>query len=104
MGTAHHPPTLDDSGHRGPDLGARRGVGAGAFGALSDGGFENPDSESAKASEAIAETFGRVDADVLVLYAADGGERVDSPAGERSVTTVVEALPADLVDSVVTPS
>ncbi|MBA2508648.1 MAG: MMPL family transporter [Nocardioidaceae bacterium] len=77
--------------------------GAGVFGALSDGGFENPDSESAKASEAIVETFGRVDADVLVLYAADGGERIDSPAGERSVTTVVDVLPADLVDSVVTP-
>jgi len=77
--------------------------GAGVFGVLSDGGFEDPDSESARADQQIAETFGRVDADVLVLYTATSGSAADSPAVERTVTDVVDALPAGLVDSVATP-
>ena len=72
--------------------------GFGVFGALSDGGFEDPDSESARADAAIAEAFGPTDADVLVLYETGDGATVDDPAVEQAVTDTVTALPdADVV-------
>jgi len=71
--------------------------GLGVFGALSDGGFEDPDSESARADAASLEAFGPTEADVLVLYEADDGSRVDHPAVERAVTDTVGALPASAV-------
>ncbi len=80
------------------------GWGTGVFGVLSDGGFEDPDSESATAYEEITETFGRVDADVLVLYRdPTGATSVDDTAFRRSVGDVVDGLPSEHVVSVVTP-
>nr|MBA3800714.1 MMPL family transporter [Geodermatophilaceae bacterium] len=78
------------------------GWGLGVFAALSDGGFEDPGSESARADAAIIEAFGRTDADVLVLYTSDDGAPVDDPAFERAVTETVAALPADEVVQAVT--
>jgi len=52
--------------------------GTGVFGALTDGGFEDPDSESARAQARITESFSRTDADVLVLYS--GTTDVADPA------------------------
>ncbi len=78
------------------------GWGLGVFATLSDGGFEDPNSESARADAAIIEAFGRTDADVLVLYTSDAGARVDDPAFERAVTETVAALPADQVVQAVT--
>ncbi len=72
--------------------------GVGVFGALSDGGFEDPDSESARADAAISEAFGPTEADVLVLYETDDDTTVDDPAVEQAVTDTVSALPdADVV-------
>ena len=83
---------------------AAAGWGTGVFAALSDGGFEDPDSESATASERITDTFGRTDADVLVLYRdADGTTPVDDPLFRDSVTAVVAGLPSEPVASVTTP-
>ncbi len=70
------------------------GWGLGVFGSLSAGGFEDPDSESARAEALITDTFGPTEADLLVLYAADDGRPVADPAVRHAVTSTVEALPA----------
>ena len=74
-------------------------TGLGVFGSLSDGGFEDPESESARATALVTETFGATQADVLVLYSHPDGLRVDEPAFERSVRQTVSALPASDVVS-----
>ncbi|MCZ3385506.1 MAG: MMPL family transporter, partial [Actinomycetia bacterium] len=52
--------------------------GTGVFGALADGGFEDPDAESAVAAEVIDETFGHVSGDVVVVYqGSDVTDRAD---------------------------
>ena len=70
-------------------------TGLGVFGSLSDGGFEDPESESARATALVTETFGATQADVLVLYSHPDGRRVDEPAFERAVRQTVGALPAN---------
>jgi RND superfamily putative drug exporter len=70
-------------------------TGLGVFGSLSDGGFEDPESESARATALVTETFGATQADVLVLYSHPDGRRVDEPAFERAVRQTVSALPAN---------
>ena len=70
-------------------------TGLGVFGSLSDGGFEDPESESARATALVAETFGATQADVLVLYSHPEGLPVEDPAFERAVRETVSALPAD---------
>jgi len=79
--------------------------GTGVFGALTDGGFEDPAAESARADERVAATFGRQDADVLVVYrpAAGSDSGVDSAAFEAAVQGVVDDLPDDGVAAVATP-
>ncbi len=73
-------------------------TGLGVFGSLSDGGFEDPDSESARATALVTETFGATEADVLVLYSHPDGLAADEPAFERAVRETVSALPsADVV-------
>ena len=73
--------------------------GTGAFGALSDGGFEDPGSESFRASTELSEALGRADADVIVLYSSDT-LTVDDPAYADAVTSTLEALPGEEVASV----
>jgi RND superfamily putative drug exporter len=75
------------------------GWGTGVFGSLSDGGFEDPGSESAQASAAIDQTFGHVAADVVVVYAAPAGSdlTVDDPVFAAAVDRAVGDLsPADV--------
>ncbi|MDQ3054781.1 MAG: MMPL family transporter [Actinomycetota bacterium] len=82
---------------------AAAGWGLGVFGSLSDGGFEDPESESARADAAIVAAFGRADADLLVLYTSENGTRVDDPAFEQAVTETLAALPArDVVTAITT--
>lgn len=64
--------------------------GAGVFGALSSGGFEDPDSESAHAYERITEEFGPQSADLLVLY--ESQEPVESPAVRDAITGTLAQL------------
>jgi RND superfamily putative drug exporter len=45
--------------------------GAGVFDTLSSGGFEDPNSESARAHERITEQLGSQDVDLVVLYSSD---------------------------------
>ncbi len=77
--------------------------GLGVFGSLSDGGFDDPDSESARADAAIIDAFGQIDADILVLYSSEDGVQANDPAFKQAVTDTVDALPtADVVKSVTT--
>ncbi|MEV0441269.1 MMPL family transporter [Streptomyces spectabilis] len=65
-------------------------LGAGAFGKLLGGGFDDPASQSSRARDVIDEKFGGETNLVFLVRAADG--RVDSAAAERSG----RALAADL--------
>jgi len=67
--------------------------GSGVFGALSDGGFEDPDSESARASALADERIGRASVDVVVLY-EDPDLTVDDPQFRDAVTQTLSALPS----------
>ncbi|ONI93003.1 hypothetical protein ALI22I_00755 [Saccharothrix sp. ALI-22-I] len=49
------------------------GWGLGVFDRLGQGGYSDPDSEAAKVQERIDTTFGRQDADVIVVYTAPEG-------------------------------
>ncbi len=78
------------------------GWGAGVFGSLADGGFEDPDAESSVAAEVIDETFGHVTGDVVVVYQAApatfGG--ADGESGGVAVEEALASLPASAVTSV----
>jgi len=70
--------------------------GTGVFGALSDGGFDDPDSESARASALASEVFGRTEVDVVVLY-EHPDLTVDDPEFREAVTETLSQLPPDQV-------
>ncbi len=70
--------------------------GTGAFGALSDGGFEDPNSESFRADAELSQALGRSDADVVVLYSSDT-LTVDDPEFAEAVTSTLASLPTDEV-------
>ena len=72
------------------------GYGVGVFGALSNGGFDDPASESAKEVAAESAAFTSHDADVVAIYSSADLVATD-PAFEDSVKNVVAGLPADAV-------
>ena len=72
--------------------------GTGVFGQLTGGGFEDPDSESTRASEVAAAELGREGSDVIVLYRSDE-LTVDDGAFEAAVTESLEGLPDGVVES-----
>ncbi|QQC93311.1 MMPL family transporter [Streptomyces alfalfae] len=65
-------------------------LGAGAFGKLLGGGFDDPASEASRARVAIDERFGGETNLVLLVRAEDG--RVDAPAARRSGRALVSEL------------
>ena len=65
-------------------------LGAGAFGKLLGGGFDDPASQSTKAAKVIDEKFGGETNLVLLVRADDG--RVDAPAAARSGQSLVADL------------
>ncbi|MFI1018715.1 MMPL family transporter [Streptomyces sp. NPDC020965] len=65
-------------------------LGAGAFGKLLGGGYDDPASQSTRAAEVIDEKFGGETNLVLLVRAAQG--RVDTPAAERSGRALVAEL------------
>ncbi|CAA9321698.1 MAG: FIG01123256: hypothetical protein [uncultured Nocardioidaceae bacterium] len=69
-------------------------TGLSVFGSLSDGGFEDPESESARATALAADTFGPTQADVLVLYTSPDGSRVTEATFQRAVQGTISALPS----------
>ncbi|MAO79145.1 MAG: hypothetical protein CMH82_00495 [Nocardioides sp.] len=82
-------------------------LGAGAFGAgvfdsLSQGGFDDASSESARELDAEREAFGNKGIDVVAIYADEDGDlSADDPAFRAAVEEVVAGIPADAVASVV---
>ncbi|GAB2776135.1 MMPL family transporter [Nocardioides salsibiostraticola] len=79
--------------------------GFGVFGSLSQGGFDDPDTESARELRLEQETFGNQSVDVAAIFAAPDGSklRASDPAFEGAVRDVVSQLPVDAVTSVVVP-
>jgi RND superfamily putative drug exporter len=65
--------------------------GAGVFGTLASGGFEDPGSQSALAAARISAQLGSQNPDVLVLY-SDARATVSAPAFRRPVTAAVAAI------------
>jgi RND superfamily putative drug exporter len=73
--------------------------GTGVFGALSDGGFEDPAAESTVAAEVVDATFGHVSGDVVVVYRSTSST-VDDPAFGGAVEDTLTSLPREAVRSV----
>ncbi|MFC7546456.1 MMPL family transporter [Plantactinospora sp. GCM10030261] len=73
--------------------------GLGVFGQLTEGGYEDPGSESSRAATAVADALGAQGGDVLVVHIPDSGS-VDDPAVAERITTVLRSLPAGQVDTV----
>ncbi|MEN3358292.1 MAG: trehalose monomycolate/heme transporter, partial [Mycobacteriales bacterium] len=71
------------------------------FGTLSGSGFDDPGSDSYRATQVAADKLGRDDADVVVLYRSDTAT-VDDPDFARAVTSTLAALPHSVVDRVTT--
>ncbi len=65
--------------------------GAGAFGALEDEGFDDPGSESSRASRFLQEEIGTNDPEMVLLVEA-GGADVDDPAVAAAGSELTEAL------------
>jgi trehalose monomycolate/heme transporter len=75
--------------------------GIGAFGSLSNGGFDDPASESSRALALEQEQFGGSEADVVAIYSSED-KAVTDPAFADAVEEVVAALPASSVTRAVT--
>ncbi|QYG91536.1 MMPL family transporter [Iamia sp. SCSIO 61187] len=69
-------------------------VGGGVAEHLSSGGFDDPASESSRAEDALADTFGTGAPNVLLLVTADDGTDVDAPALAASAEALVAELEA----------
>jgi len=65
--------------------------GLGVFGALSGGGFEDPNSPSSRAHQRIEQELGRQDADLLVLYSSPTST-VDDPAFRDAVGRTLDGV------------
>src|SRR4051812_47432135 len=70
--------------------------GTGVFGAMTGGGFEDPNSESSRAAEVAAQALGRNSSDAVVLYRSDE-LTVDDPAFRSAVEESLAAVPAELL-------
>jgi RND superfamily putative drug exporter len=68
-------------------------LGAGAFGKLQSGGFEDPDAESSLATATVEEQFGG-DADLVFLVETDAGT-VDDPEAVAAGSDLTDRLAAD---------
>ncbi|MGQ0839505.1 MMPL family transporter [Actinokineospora sp.] len=71
--------------------------GLGVFDKLTQGGYDDPGSESAQVARIIEEQLGQRSADVVVLYTAPAGGTVDDPAFAQRVTAALNGLPADRI-------
>jgi trehalose monomycolate/heme transporter len=74
--------------------------GFGVFGSLSEGGFNDPDSETSKELEAEQDAFGNRSVDVVAIY-SDDELTADSAEFRAAVQNVVARIPHDAVSSVV---
>ncbi|MFE3461620.1 MMPL family transporter [Nocardiopsis aegyptia] len=70
--------------------------GSAVFSDVSESGFEDPDSESARAVRVLEDELGHDDVDVVAVYRSDE-MRVDNPSFAAAVQRIVDALPEDAV-------
>ena len=75
--------------------------GAGVFGSLSQGGFDDPDSESSQALEREREGLGNHAADVIAIYSSDE-LRVEDPEFRQRVEAALAELPEGTTTRVLT--
>ncbi|NMM25148.1 MAG: MMPL family transporter [Phycicoccus sp.] len=73
-------------------LAAAAVFGLGVFGNLSNGGFDDPASESARSLVAEHATFASHDADIVIIYSSPS-MKVSDPAFRESVSNVISGLP-----------
>jgi len=75
--------------------------GLGVFGSLSNGGYDDPESESARSLIAEHATFTSHDPDIVVIYSSPSMKATD-PAFRRAVSTVIGGLPKGTIQRVTT--
>jgi len=75
--------------------------GLGVFGSLSNGGFEDPASESARSLAKEQATFASHDPDVVAIY-SNPSLKVSDPAFKEAVSNVIKGLPKEAVERVTT--
>ena len=75
--------------------------GTGVFGRLVGGGFNDPASESSRASYVSTQAFGRDGADVVVVYSSPD-RTVDDPTFKAAVQSTLAKLPRSQVPVVIT--
>ncbi|WP_432476190.1 MMPL family transporter [Nocardioides sp. GXQ0305] len=75
--------------------------GAGVFGSLSQGGFDDPDTESAQALARERETVGNHGVDVVAIYSSDD-LRVQDPEFRQRVEDTLAGIPEGTTTQVVT--
>ncbi|MET0494251.1 MAG: MMPL family transporter, partial [Actinoplanes sp.] len=73
--------------------------GLGVFGQLSEGGYNDPGSESSRAAAVVQEALGAQSGDVVVIYTPVTGTINDAVLGQR-IETRLAALPATSVTGV----
>lgn len=66
-------------------------LGVGVFGRLTTGGFDDPDSESSRTAQVLADEFGTGPADLVAVVTADSGD-VDRPATVTAGLALTEAF------------
>ncbi|WP_245572554.1 MMPL family transporter [Actinokineospora enzanensis] len=71
--------------------------GLGVFGKLTQGGYEDPASESSRVNKIVEEQLGQKPADIVLLYTAPAGTNMDDPDVAKRVTAALAALPADAI-------
>ncbi|MGX7823773.1 MMPL family transporter [Actinokineospora sp. 24-640] len=71
--------------------------GLGVFDKLTQGGYEDPGSQSAQVSQIMQDTMGKRPTDIVVVYTAPAGTTVDDPEVAAKVTQALDALPAERV-------
>ncbi|WP_117198795.1 MULTISPECIES: MMPL family transporter [unclassified Nocardiopsis] len=70
--------------------------GSGLFSDVSESGFEDPDSESARATRVLEEELGHDGVDVVAVYRSDE-IRVDNPTFAAAVQRIADGMPEDAV-------
>ncbi len=74
-------------------------VGGGVADQLSSGGFEDPDAESTRVEQVLADEFDTGTPNLVLLVTARGGD-VDDPAVAAAATSLVEEVGAEEIDGV----
>ncbi|WP_250037279.1 MMPL family transporter [Paractinoplanes maris] len=72
--------------------------GLGVFGQLTEGGYNDPDSESSQATEAVQKAFGAQGGDLVVIYTPTKGKITDVALGQR-IRSTLQGLPKSAVKS-----